>query len=249
MRSIHQGFVLAVACCTLLAAAASADPLLVRVDESSLGTSWNFTAIGNPATVGPLVEGPGTPPHGIGSASFALAAPSDAQRLETAAHAGTLLKNLVTLTYWTRQSDPSYAIGFSFGVDYDQTDGVEANQGRLRWEPTLHFNVLADAWQSWNAMQGGAWWSDGDPVVGGTARAAACVRSNPCTWGQLLTVYPESALAAGAVGTVGLAAGPDAPAGWVGAADGLRFKDCFDTDVLYDFESNIPVELQSFSVD
>ncbi len=80
------------------------------------------------------------------------------------------------------------------------------------------------------------------------AGAAACTIGSPCTWATILSTYPDIAIHAGALAGILFKAGSGWPAGFDGHADDFRIATA-GFDVAYDFETIVPVELQSFSVD
>jgi hypothetical protein len=214
------------------------------VDENN--TDWLVGAeTGTP--VAEYAMGPGTPPLGSGSVHFQLPASPDGGAVgqATGAYNGTRLADFTVLTYSTYQNTSPQAIALQFNVDYDDTDASTVWQGRLVFEPLTAGTVMTGTWQSWNAMSG-TWWSTGTPVVGGSPVAAACPQAAPCPWATILSTYPDAAVHS-TLGSVLLKAGSGWPAGWDGHADALRIATAA-SDVTYDFETIVPVELQSFDI-
>ncbi len=232
----------------LCLAGLSAAQTIVTVDEAN--PDWGFLdeTVPGPGTVtAEFVLGPATPPRGTGSAHLALGAPTDGVLLGTQLHGGTRLADFVTLSYSTYQNMTPQAIALQFNVDYDDTDSTTSWQGRLVFEPSNGGTVMVGAWQSWDALSG-SWWSSGTPVVGNTPGAAACPISSPCTWVTLLSTYPNLAIQSGALAGILLKAGSGWPAGFDGNADELHIQTA-GFDVIYDLETNVPVELQEFTVE
>lgn len=223
-------------------------PTVVVVDENN--ATWGFLVESGTPTSG-YIQGPATPPLGGGSGSFGLTGGTDGVAIGTLLHAGQRLDEITLLTYATHQSGTPQAPALQMNLDYDASDTTTSWQGRLVYEPYHTQTVLAGTWQSWDALLAtgtGNWWSTGTPVVGNTPSAAVCVMSNPCTWTELLTAYPNAAIHQGALGALLLKAGSGWPAGYAASIDALRLQHA-TADVTYNFETVLPVELQSFSVE
>ena len=220
----------------------------VTVDEDN--ADWGFLdeTVPGPGTVtAEFVMGPATPPGGTGSAHLVLGANTDGVLLGTQNHAGLPLADILTLSYATYQNMTPQAIALQFNVDYDNTDGSVAWQGRLVFEPLTIGPVQTGTWQTWDALAG-RWWSSGTPIVGDVPAAATCTQGSPCTWAQVLMNYPNIANHSGALAGILVKAGSGWPAGWDGNVDRLHIETAgFNT--IYDFETNVPVELQSFGIE
>jgi len=234
--------------CLLLGCAGPLLAATTQVDEAN--TDWGFLPEGGTPTFA-FAAGPGTPPLGGGSVGFQLTSTSDSVLVGTLLHAGQRLADITVLEYSTYQNVTPQAIALQFNVDYDDQDGTTSWQGRLVYEPSYTETVLVSTWQTWNtlvATGSGNWWSSGTPVVGDAAVAQACLQANPCTWPEMLTAYPDIAVHGGVLGGMLLKAGSGWAAGFDGYADALHIATgAFDE--IYDFETNLPVELLSFSVD
>lgn len=223
-------------------------PTVVVVNENN--TDWGFLVESGTPTSG-YIQGPATPPLGGGSGSFGLTGGTDGVAIGTLLHAGQRLDEITLLTYATHQSSTPQAPALQMNLDYDASDATTSWQGRLVYEPYHTQTVLAGTWQAWDALAVGGtgnWWSTGTPVVGNAPSAAVCVMSNPCTWSELLSAYPNAAIHQGALGALLLKAGSGWPAGYAASIDALRLQNA-TADVTYDFETVLPVELQSFSVE
>jgi hypothetical protein len=152
---------------------------------------------------GSLVVGPSSPPLGVGSARLPAPTTADGQALILAAYQGTRLDAITDLKYSTfvTSGGPPQAIALQFNIDSDLTDNVITYQGRLVFEP---YNtpalgpVLPGVWQTWSPLQG-KWWGSGS----GATRpiSVACPQSSPCSWQQILTMFPNAGIhaTAGAV--------------------------------------------------
>lgn len=218
------------------------------VDEGN--TDWGFLNETVPppgSATSEFVIGPGTPPMGGGSARLTLGAASDGVLVGTQLHAGVRLADITTLRYATYQNQTPQAIALQFNVDYDDTDGNTNWQGRLVFEPSTIGPVQINTWQTWNALNG-SWWSTGTPVVGGTAAASPCTQAAPCSWAQVLANFPNIANQSGALAGILFKAGSGWTAGWDGNVDQFQIQ-TGAFNVIYNFETNVPVELQLFTVE
>ena len=241
----------AVACCLMIASGLEAQTV-VTVDENNM--NWGFfdeTSPGPGTVVSDFVIGPDTPPRNSGSAHLGLGANTDGVIVITQNHSGTRLADILTLSYSTYQDIAPQALALQFQVDYDDGDSFTSWQGRLVYEPAndTGATVLTNTWQSWDTLAAtGRWWSSGTPVVGDVAQAATCTQGSPCTWATILGTYSDIAIHAGALAGILFKAGSGWPAGFDGHVDDFQIQTA-GFNVVYDFETITPVELQSFSVD
>jgi hypothetical protein len=149
------------------------------------------------ASVCQLVDGPGVLPGTSGSAELATNATSDGRALVLQQYAGTRLDRVSELRYWTyRQSldaGNNLAIALQLNVDYDLTDASTGYQGRLVYEPyqSASGGVARNLWQEWDTRQGKWWGTRATVTRGGVSVANSCVQAAPCTWVQLLALYPN----------------------------------------------------------
>lgn len=182
-------------------AVASAAPVVVVWPEELSGWSFEQEPRGVPCADPDrcrLVAGPGTPP--IGDGSLMLAA-SRASGTAAQLHGlgGVRLDRLRALRYSTwhdsREAGENAVVAMEVDVDYDLAGPAQGDVGRLVFEPAPSA-VRAGEWQAWDA-RAGLWWS-----TRGAARAGAgpdghpCVRSQPCTWAELLARFPRAGVAA-----------------------------------------------------
>ncbi len=184
----------------------------------------NTTAAGDVT----FVNGPATPPKGVGSAQLTTTPVGGISTLvyTDLANASTRFSQISDLHYATYRSSADtgnlLAISLQLNVDYDKTDASTGWQGRVVFEPYFTAgsgNIPQNTWQAWNPM-GGKWWMTGNPVVNDLTGTKACPQSSPCTWAALLTAYPKSGFNASQPFVV-LKAGQPWP-GFVGNADDLR---------------------------
>lgn len=203
---------------------------------------WAFFDDNGNGGSGSFVNGPATPPLGVGSAELSVSASNQGYALVESAFAGTKLADLTTLSYWTYQ-DPSNvsnatAIALQFNVDKDVTDTDNSWQGRIVYEPYVNNGgtVPLGTWTKWDALNGGnaKWWlTKSSTVFGGN-----CPQSNPCTLSQLLTLYPNIGIHP-TLGAVIFKAG----SGWSsfsGNVDDFTIG-INGTDTTYDFEAQAPL--------
>jgi len=132
----------------------------------------------NPAPQGTFVNGPKTPPLGVGSFRQ-VAQTGDKQGLGTNAHNGLALSSISALSYstYTTAGGPSSLTGvLKFDVDKTGDGTVDTI---LVFEPYEQhgFNSSLPAtrtgeWQTWETMQGG-WWSKNDGGVTGPRKTLA----------------------------------------------------------------------------
>lgn len=118
-------------------------------------------------------------------------------------------------------------ISLQFDMDYNLTDSNTAWQGRLVYEPYFTETVNKGAWQTWDPLQG-KWWATGSPGNG------SCPQSNPCTWAQVLSAFPNAGLRA-SVGGLSFKAGSGWPANWQGNVDAFVIV-VGDEAKAFDFE-------------
>ena len=150
-----------------------------------------------PSTVCAMVNGPGTPPAGSGSARLKLAGPSDRPSLGALLSqlAGKRFAEITELKYSTYKSSPTapgdpLAIALQFSVDNNVLDSDYKFKGRLVFEPYLEPSlgpVAAGVWQTWDTLAG-KWWLSG---AGRSLPSMVCSQSVPCTKSELLNNYPN----------------------------------------------------------
>jgi hypothetical protein len=152
---------------------------------------WDFSQETAGTSTGSMVTGPTTPPAGVGSANLVLGTGS--MVLGKAGYAGMRLDSITKLEYSTyRTSGPAAAaITLQFNIDSDVTDANIAYQGRLVYEPYHSQTVTTGSWQTWNTRDTsgtGSWWFSRNLM---NAAGAGCPQSNPCTWDEVLSKFPN----------------------------------------------------------
>jgi hypothetical protein len=215
---------LAAAIAALLLTATTASAAEVVVVSPGHMHGWGFfdDNTNGPGT-GKMVEGPGDPPLGEGSAQLSVTGTADRQALGTNAYNGVMLKDITALSYWTYQVDAGHSMPFQLNMRYHPTD--TAWQGRLVFEPgNGNPSGASRTWQPWSPMSG-KWWATGGP---GTA---TCPQSNPCTWITVLANWPSSSIN----GTILFKAG-GGWAAWTGNVDAFTIGVAGRGVTTYDFE-------------
>jgi hypothetical protein len=183
---------------------------------------------------GTMIEGPGSPPLGSGSAELQTMVSSDGQALMKNAYAGEKFSNLTTLSYSTyvvTGSEGSRAPALQFSVDKDVADNDTSWQGRLIYEPYQSgATVTEGSWQNWDAHAGNWWLSKANDLFGGF-----CSQSSPCTLADLTTQFPNIGVNGGVNDQIVLKAGSGWDTPFVGNVDALTVGFGNNT-TTYDFE-------------
>ena len=147
---------------------------------------------------GGFESGPATPPLGVGSA-YLLVDPNGRHAVGTAAYVGTRMDAIGKLSYSSYQGNNANlvaAIALQFDIDYDLNDATTAYAGRLVFEPYLtpaQGAVQQNAWQTWDA-RAGKWYGTRMTVTVNNVPGVAqpCQPATPCTWQQVLTLFPNA---------------------------------------------------------
>jgi hypothetical protein len=197
----------------------------ITVSPSTM-QGWGFLQE-TPTGSGSLVNGPGLPPLGTGSANL-IVDNSGGVFLGTTAQAGTPLNAITSLQYSTFGPSSTLAVALQFDVDYNANDGDTSYQGRIVFEPYLNGTVVPNTWQPWSPLAG-RWWSSRLPG------SALCTQATPCTWSQLLASFPGAVISGGTY----LKAGSGWVGGFNGNADALTIG-VNGNDTTYDFEGVNP---------
>lgn len=145
-------------------------------------------------SLGSMVNGPGTPPIGTGSAQISVSG-TQRRNLATYQFSGTPLSALGTLRFSTY--NPSAGNGGSpnrsgylhFNVDFN---GSDTWQRRLVYVPSQNGTVIQNTWQEWDAINGGnAQWSySGATWPAGIGEPGTTPGTTLKTWNQILATYP-----------------------------------------------------------
>jgi hypothetical protein len=204
----------------------------VNVTPGNLN-GWQLEPTGG-STVS-LVDGPGDPPLGTGSAQFSVDVASSPASLRNGSYAGLGLDEITALKYSTYVQDTinERAPSIALHVDHDN-DGVAddvivfepAYQDVLNFPGNPQGDVIADTWQSWNALTGG-WYSANGELGTGPGEVISLL--------DYIAEFPDSAIVnvAGA-GGVTIVAGEAAEVDWLGF---LGNADAFTLNgTTFDFE-------------
>jgi hypothetical protein len=216
----------------LFPAVASAATTVVRPDNLN---GWDPTQSGGSSTS--FVEGPSTPPLGLGSVEFRVdSSGSTSAQMRNDTYDGLKLADITALSYWTyiQNFNDEQAPYIILNVDLD---GNGSTDTLLFFEPVYQDatfcsndqgNVVLNTWQDWDALNG-CWWST-------TGLAGAGPGTDVKTLAQILAVAPNAAIAnstnpAGAVRIVTGFGGPSDWGNFVGNADAFTLN-----STTYDFE-------------
>jgi hypothetical protein len=204
----------------------------IVVNPSNMN-GWAFVVESGSGASGTIMEGPGTPPLGTGSAQLSVDAAGDRMLLGTLAYQLMPLAAISTLSYSTYRSagGPALAPSLQFDIDTDLTDTNNAWMGRLVYEAYYTQAVADNTWQTWDTMATGAnWWFSGVPGN------AACSIGSPCTWAQVLAAFPNAGVRAGGVTQFKAGGGWT---GFIGNVDNFTIN-TGDANTKFDFESDVP---------
>ncbi len=220
------------------AALATSTTVVVKPSAMHGWFFWDDTHDSLATATGNFMAGPASAPLGTGSAHLTVASSTDGQALITPV-TGFNFADLSTLSYSTYRSSAdvgnNLAISFQLNIDYSPTDANTGWQGRLVFEPYngASGTVLANTWQTWNALNG-QWWASKTTAAGSNG---LCPQLSPCTWSQVLSNWPNARINPVAPGVV-LKAGSGWP-GFDGNVDGLTIGPSGNT-TTYDFEPETP---------
>lgn len=150
--------------------------------------AWFGLNEGPSNSIGEVVfePGPATPAAGDGSATLRVDDDGRAS-FGTMLYQGTPLSTITQLSYESYSSSALTLASptLQFDVDYDSTDTDTTYQGRLVSEHSGP--VVADAWVTNNPLAG-RWWATREPGQ------SVCPQGAPCTWSQVLTLFPNAAI-------------------------------------------------------
>ncbi|MEJ5225623.1 MAG: hypothetical protein WHV44_14290, partial [Anaerolineales bacterium] len=190
-----------------------------------------------------FVEGPATPPAGLGSLRMTIDSTAGisyaAQKYQ-----GVRLADLETLTYATYVSSGSGFTAISFQINYDpdlsDTSSPKPWYGRLVYEPYRNGTVNTGAWQTWDMLNSGnaVWWAtpNANSSVDDT-----CSQSSPCALSTILTSWPNIGIRNDSASAILFKAGGGWSGGFDGNVDNLVVKTSGQEVDTYDFEPYLPV--------
>ena len=208
------------------------------VTEANVGVDWFPNDTRNNGYVD-FVNGPETPPLGVGSLEMGTTDGTDKAQLFNYDHVGTSLADIDSITYATyRDSSSTNPLAqypaINIEVDYA---GDGSSYTTLVWEPIYAYgqsNLAVDTWQTWDTMAAsqttwqGGWWSTKDiPGV--------CAFNCFVDWDTIVTNNPNAKILYGFGVNIG--------SGWnglfSGAVDALALTVNGET-TTYDFEPVAP---------
>jgi hypothetical protein len=213
---------------------------IVVVTEENVGVNWSKNDTRYNGYVA-FVEGPGTPPLGIGSLEMGTPASADKAQLFNYDHIDTALVDIEAISYATYRNSastnpPAQYPALNIEVDYV---GDGSSYTTLVWEPIYAYgqsNLAVDTWQIWDTMApsqtsfGGGWWSTKDiPGV--------CAFNCFVDWGTIVHNNPNAKIKYG----FGVNVGSGWDGNFTGAVDALTLSVSGGT-VTYDFEPVAPFD-------
>lgn len=204
---------------------------VVRQQENTPPTNDWVLYTRTPASTGVFRTGPSTPPAGVGSFETVTPTGGDKVFLFNYDHVGTPLADINKMGYSTYRDSgavPNQLPAINIQVDIN---GGTLNPGEfttLVFEPVYNTGqgaIVDDAWQTWDAYQGGQaiWWSS-------RAIPGVCASSCFVTWDTIVANNPNATITGG----FGLNQGSGNPA-LVAASDKLSIGYTGEC-VTYDFE-------------
>ena len=221
---------------TWTSASGAASPATVVVVTPTNAHGWAFFDDNEHGGSGSFVSGPGTPPLGMGSAQLGVNGSTQGLALGGSITGATPLTSLTSASYSTyaQQGNSLIAPALQFNIDKDVTDSSASYQGRLVYEPYMNGTVTDGRWQHWNAAAGKWWLSKSATLFNGN-----CAQASPCTFGELVALYPHIGTLTG-VGNVVFKAGSGWNVPFIGSVDAFTFGTSAGTST-YDFEPFSPI--------
>jgi hypothetical protein len=188
----------------------------------------NWVLYSRNAGNGVFVVGPGTPPLGIGSVTFATPTGADKVQLFNYDHIGTPISQVRSMSYCTYRTTGLDQQVTAINVEVDVNGTAPGGFTTLVFEPVYNTSqgaVVNGQWQCWDAYNGGnaRWWSS-------NTIPSAPNRDTFVTWSTIVAANPDAVV----VGGFGLNQGSGNP-GLVSSVDALHF-DTPNSSVTYDFE-------------
>lgn len=185
---------------------------------------------------GTIVNGPATPPLGVGSVQLTTSTGSDGQMISKSTNLGMKLSDINNLKYSTFQATTNVsnatALALQFNVDQNVTDTDNSYQGRIIYEPYNNNGgvVPKGTWNQWDAFSGGnaKWWFSKSSKFGGN-----CPQAAPCTLSSIIALYPSIGIHP-TLGAVIFKAGSGWTDAFSGNVDALTIN-----NTTYDFEPNL----------
>jgi hypothetical protein len=154
------------------------------------------------------------------------------------------MDDLLALLYSSYQDNNSNTVvapSLQFDIDYDLNDANTAYSGRLVFEPYLtpaQGAVQQNVWQNWDPRAGN-WYGTRTTVTKNNVAGVAqpCQPATPCTYQQVLALFPNAGVFNAGGGLMFKVGGPWAP-GFDGNVDALTIRHN-GALIKYNFE-NVP---------
>lgn len=201
------------------------DDVQRQVEGTAPLNNWVlYTRVGTPSTAGAFIEGPGTPPIGVGSLQLTTTTASEKVYLFNYDHVGTPLSEITNIAYSTYRTAGSAQQVAALNVQIDYNGAAAGGFATLVFEPVYNTDqgaVVSGEWQDWIASGSGIWWST-QPINGQCAGATSTCDK---TWAEILANNPDATILA-----VGVNQG-SGNSGLISAVDAFTFG-----DITYDFE-------------
>lgn len=185
-------------------------------------------------SLGTMVNGPDTPPIGIGSAELSVSG-TQRRNLATYQFSGTALSDITELKFSTYNSSAgnggsaNRSAYLNFNVDFD---GSDTWQRRIAFVPSQNGTVVQDQWQEWDAIDGGnSKWSYSGATWPVTGEPGTTLKS----WSQILADYPTVSVRT-TDSWLGLRVGEPYASGYTENVDKFVFGTASGTTV-FDFEA------------
>lgn len=152
-------------------------------------TDWHSADTRLPGT-GTQENGPATPPLGTGS--YELRTPTSSAKVQyfTDDYDGTRLDTIDGIGYSSYLETPPGVAMVALNMRVD-LDGAGTTDAYMVYEPYQDLGnaaIQVGAWQNWDAYRNGAakWWLN--------TGAGGCGQSTPCTWNQILALFPNATI-------------------------------------------------------
>ena len=210
---------------------------------------WAFFDDNGNGGSGSFVNGPATPPLGLGSAQLSITASNQGYALGKSDYAGVKLSDITSLSYSTyvQTGNNTVAPALQLNIDPDLTVANTNWYGRLVYEPYYTHSVVDGTWQTWNTQDNatsgtvGNWWFSNGTLATNTG----CLQATPCTWNQVLSKLSNAGINVTYPG-IAFKAGSNWAVPFVGNVDAFTIG-INGTDTTYDFEASVDLTVPSIT--
>lgn len=208
-----------------------------------LSTDWGLVVETAGTHSYSFVEGPATPPTGLGSLRMTVDSTAGIM-YATQKYQGVRLADLESLSYATYVTSGSGFTAIAFQINYDpdlsDTSSPKPWYGRLVYEPYRNGTVNTGAWQTWDMLNSGSavWWASANSA---SPVDDVCGQSSPCTLSTILTNWPNIGIRSDSSSAILFKAGGGWSGGFDGNVDNLVVKRTGQEVDIYDFEPYLPV--------